>query len=128
MKLLHLHLRRFLPLLPAASCLLGSAVIVPAAVAADQSGALQEPRPARWGERTREPGMHGTAAREDARPTRRLMVPMRGQETAEDLQERPPLVTSFALRAQGGDFIRRWLVLGPLGTEPGRTNVSGTGA
>jgi len=43
-------------------------------------------------------------------------------------QERPPSVTSFTLRPQGNDFIKRWLVLAPVGTEPGRTNVSGTGA
>lgn len=43
-------------------------------------------------------------------------------------QERPPVITSFTLRPQRGDFIQRWLVLGPLGTEPGRTNVPGTGA
>src|SRR5262245_38840651 len=41
------------------------------------------------------------------------------------LHERPPIVTSFTLRPQGGEFIQRWLVLGPAGTEPGRTNVSG---
>ena len=45
------------------------------------------------------------------------------------LGERSPAVaTSFILRRPGGDFIQRWLVLGPVGTEPGRTNVSGTGA
>src|SRR5882672_6571597 len=77
MKRLHLHLQRFLPFLPAASCLLGNAVNLPAAVAADKSATLHE---------------------------------------------RPPVVTSFILRPQGGDFIQRWLVLGPLGTEPRRTN------
>jgi CubicO group peptidase (beta-lactamase class C family) len=81
MKRLCLHLRRFLPFLPAASCL--SAFDLNAAVAADKSAALHES---------------------------------------------PPIVTRFVLRPQGGDFIQRWLVLGPVGTEPGRTNVSATGA
>jgi len=80
---LHPPLRTLLPLLPAAGCLLGGAVMLPAAVAEDQSVAPQEHR---------------------------------------------PLVTSFTLRPEADDFIRRWLVLGPLGTDPGRTNVSGTGA
>jgi len=44
------------------------------------------------------------------------------------LRQRSPTVTRFILRPQGGDFIQRWLVLGPVGTEPGRTNVFGTGA
>src|SRR5688572_8171148 len=44
------------------------------------------------------------------------------------LRERLPIVTSATLRPQAGEFIQRWLVLGPVGTAPGRTNVSGTGA
>ena len=51
-----------------------------------------------------------------------------GADNSASLRDRSPSVASFTLRPHGGDFIRRWLVLGPVGTEPGRTNVSGTGA
>src|SRR5690242_8320847 len=58
-----------------------------------------------------------------------LMVP--ATVTADDAgsrRDRAPGGTSFTLRPQGGEFIQRWLVLGPVGTEPGRTNASGTGS
>jgi CubicO group peptidase (beta-lactamase class C family) len=55
------------------------------------------------------------------------MLPTVAADKSATLHERPTIVTSFTLRSQGGDFIQRWLVLGPLGTEPGWTNVSGTG-
>jgi CubicO group peptidase (beta-lactamase class C family) len=42
-------------------------------------------------------------------------------------RERSPDATSFTLRPHAADFIQRWLALGPVGTEPGRTNGSGTG-
>lgn len=42
------------------------------------------------------------------------------------LHERPPIAAGFTLRPQGGEFIQRWLALGPVGTEPGRTNVPET--
>lgn len=83
MKRLHSYLQRLLPFLTAVSCQLGTAIMLPAAVAADKSVTLHE---------------------------------------------RPPTVTSFTLRPQEGEFIQRWLVLGPVETELGRTNVSGTGA
>lgn len=83
MKHLLLHLRRLLPFLSAASCLLGMAVVFPAAVAADKSAALEE-------------------------------------------RSRP--VTRFTLRPQRGDFIKGWLVLGPVGAEFVQTNASGAGA
>src|SRR5262245_54724353 len=83
MKRLNPHLQKSLRFLPAAGCLLGSAIHLPAAVVTDKPIALHE---------------------------------------------RPPIVASFTLRPQGGEFIQRWLLLGPVGTEPARTNVSGTAA
>ncbi|MBI5386175.1 MAG: serine hydrolase [Verrucomicrobia bacterium] len=41
------------------------------------------------------------------------------------LQNRPSLEVSFTLRPQKGDFIRQWLVLGPLRAESGWTNTTG---
>jgi CubicO group peptidase (beta-lactamase class C family) len=49
-------------------------------------------------------------------------------DNSASLRDRSPSMTPFTLRPQRGDFIQRWLVLGPVGTELGGTNASGTGA
>jgi CubicO group peptidase (beta-lactamase class C family) len=57
-----------------------------------------------------------------------IVLPAVGPAEKSTASHERPIVTTFTLRPQAGDFIQRWLVLGPVGTEPGRTNVSGTGA